>query len=167
MIFQFISIYFPCMLKSIHLSSITTLQFSSFETIIYILFFKLNYTCDCCVFSFIMQEKLYLYFSFVSLNISFVNIIFYHECFIFFIFFLESTIHFGQSFIFRHSSTVCGSWSLSFLMMSVATWNANILSMMMSLWFLVPPVWLIEISSTLDIDIWSICVSSRVNCLPS
>ena len=35
-------------------------------TIIYILFFSLNYTCDCCVFFFFMQEKVRLCFSFVS-----------------------------------------------------------------------------------------------------
>ena len=51
--------------------------------------------------------------------------------------------------------------------MSIATWNANILSIIMSLWFLVFPVWLIEISLVLDTSIWSICVSSRTNYLSS
>ena len=75
--------------------------------------------------------------------------------------------HFGQSFLFRHSSIVCGSWSLSFLMMSIATWNANILSMIMSQQFLVSLLWLIEISSVLNVYIWSICTSSRANYLSS
>ena len=75
--------------------------------------------------------------------------------------------HFGQSFIFRHSFTVCGSWYSSPLMMSIATWNANILSMIMSLRSFVSPVWLIEISSILDTGIWSTCAYSGVNCLLS
>ena len=38
-----------------------------------------------------------------------------------------ASIHFGQSFLCRHSSTFCGSGSSSFLMMSKATWKEEIL----------------------------------------
>ena len=38
-----------------------------------------------------------------------------------------ASFHFGQSFLFRHSSTFSGSGSSSFLMMSKAIWKAKIL----------------------------------------
>ena len=38
-----------------------------------------------------------------------------------------ASFHFGQSFLFQHSSTFCGSRLSSFLMMSLAIWKAKIL----------------------------------------
>ena len=77
------------------------------------------------------------------------------------------SFHFDESYLFRHSSTVCGSWSSSFLMMPMATWNVNILSMIMSLRLFVYPMWLIEISLVLGTGIWSICSFSRATYLSS
>lgn len=85
--FEFIPIYihsFPLYadIDSFHIHNDSTI-FLIWDHYLYF-FFKLNYTCDCCIFFCFVQEKLHLYFSFV-------NTIFYHyECFIFFPCFLES-----------------------------------------------------------------------------
>ena len=52
-----------------------------------------------------------------------------------------ASFHFGQSFLYRHSSTFHGSRSSSFLMISKVTWKVKILLIIILFWSHFSPVY--------------------------